>query len=730
MIGARTSLPAVIHFPSLQITSMNDIFAKLIAQELQIATKQVANTIMLLSEGATIPFISRYRKELTGSLDEVAIGAIKERFDKLQEIEKRKDTILKTIEEQGVLTPELKKRIEDCYNGTELEDIYLPYKPKRKTRATKAKEKGLEPLAHIIMKQMERDVDSRAQAFVNDDVPSLEDAIQGASDIIAEWVSEHAAARDIVRTGFQRTAVITSKMVKGKEEEGAKFKDYFDFEEPLRRCPSHRIMAMLRGEKEGFLKVSVTPEEGPVIDRLSRYFVKGNNRCAQIVDDAVTDAFKRLIEPSIETEFLNLSKENADTEAIRVFVENLRQLLLSAPLGQKRVLALDPGFRTGCKLVCLDAQGQLLHNETIYPHAPQNEWGKAAKKIDTLVDAYKIEAIAIGNGTASRETEAFIRSVKFGVDLQVFVVSEDGASVYSASKTARDEFPDYDVTVRGAVSIGRRLMDPLAELVKIDPKSIGVGQYQHDVDQTRLKASLDQTVESAVNLVGVNLNTASKHLLTYVSGLGPTLAQNIVDFRTENGPFKSRTQLKKVARLGDKAFEQCAGFLRVDIAENPLDNSAVHPESYSVVEKMAKDLGVTVKELIGNKELCAKLDLKAYITDKIGLPTLTDIVKEIEKPGRDPRKAIKVFEFDPTVKKPEDLKVGMILPGIVTNITNFGAFVDVGVKQDGLVHISQLADKFVSDPNQVIKLHQHVQVRVLEVDMSRKRIQLSMKGVN
>ncbi|MFT3738048.1 MAG: Tex family protein [Breznakibacter sp.] len=708
---------------------MTDIFSKLIATELQLTAKQVGNTIMLLGEGATIPFISRYRKEMTGSLDEVAIGAIKERYDKLLETEKRKETVLKTIEEQGALTDELRNKIVNCYNATELEDIYLPYKPKRKTRATKAKERGLEPLAKIIMKQMERDIDMQAQMFVNDEVPNVEEAIQGASDIIAEWVSEHAVARDTVRNGFQRTAIISSKVAKGKEEEGTKFKDYFDFEEPLRRCPSHRILAMLRGENEGVLKVTITPEEGPVIDRLSRLFVKGNSHASQIVDGAVKDAYKRLIEPSIETEFLNASKEKADTEAIRVFVENLRQLLLSAPLGQKRVLAIDPGFRTGCKVVCLDAQGQLLHNETIYPHPPQNEWGKAAKKIDSLVDAYKVEAIAIGNGTASRETESFIRSVKFGVALQVFVVSEDGASVYSASKTARDEFPEYDVTVRGAVSIGRRLMDPLAELVKIDPKSIGVGQYQHDVDQTRLKSSLDQTVESCVNVVGVNVNTASKHLLTYVSGLGPTLAQNIVDFRTANGPFSGRAQLKKVPRLGDKAFEQCAGFLRVDIADNPLDNSAVHPESYPIVEKMAKDLDVTVKELIGNKELCGKIKLQAYVTDKVGLPTLTDIVKELEKPGRDPRKAIKVFEFDPGVKTPGDLKVGMILPGIVTNITNFGAFVDVGVKQDGLVHISQMADKFISDPNQVVKLHQHVQVRVLEVDMSRKRIQLSMKGL-
>jgi len=709
---------------------MTDIFAKLIATELQLDNRGVRNTLTLFQEGATIPFISRYRKEMTGSLDEVAIAAIRERFDKLTEIEKRKETIISTIEEQGLLTDDLKKRIAGCYNSTELEDIYLPFKPKRKTRATKAKEKGLEPLAEMIMKQFERDIDTKALAFLNDEVADVEEALQGACDIIAEQVSEHASAREMVRNGFTRTAVITSKMVKGKEEEGAKYKDYFDFEEPLKKCPSHRILAMMRGENEGFLKVSITPEEEPVIERLSRYFVRGNSRASQLVDTAVKDAYKRLIEPSIETEFLNLSKEKADTEAIRVFIENLRQLLLSAPLGQKRVLALDPGFRTGCKLVCLDAQGNLVHNETIYPHAPQNQWSLAAKKVDNLVDAYKIDAIAIGNGTASRETESFVRSIRFNRDLQVFVVSEDGASIYSASKIARDEFPDYDVTVRGAVSIGRRLMDPLAELVKIDPKSIGVGQYQHDVEQSRLKTSLDQTVESCVNMVGVNVNTASKHLLTYVSGLGPALAQNIVDYRAENGAFKSRNELKKVPRLGAKAFEQCAGFLRVDVADNPLDNSAVHPESYSVVEKMAKDLGVSVKELIGNKELCMKIKLQSYVTDKTGLPTLTDIVKELEKPGRDPRQAIKVFEFDPNVRTAEDLRVGMSLPGIVTNITNFGAFVDVGVKQDGLVHISQLADQYITDPNQIVKLHQHVQVKVLEVDMQRKRIQLTMKGLN
>lgn len=709
---------------------MMDVFSKIIADDLKIPLKGVQNTILLLEDGATIPFISRYRKEMTGSLDEVVVGLIKERYEKLQEIEKRKETIIKTIEEQGQLTDELRSKISGCYDLNVLEDIYLPYKPKRKTRATKAREKGLEPLAKIIMKQQDRDVDSRAQEFLNDEVTSIDEAIQGACDIIAEWISENQTARDMVRGAFQRTAVIASKVVKGKEEEGMKYRDYFDFSEPLRKCPSHRLLAMMRGEKEGFLKLSITPEEETTIDRLTRFFVKGNLPVSHLVENSVTDSYKRLIAPSIETEFVNLSKEKSDTEAIRVFVDNLRQLLLAAPLGQKRVLAIDPGFRTGCKLVCLDAQGQLLHNETIYPHPPQTQWGISAKKIDSLVDAYKIESIAIGNGTASRETESFIRSIRFGKEIQVFVVSEDGASVYSASKVAREEFPEYDVTVRGAVSIGRRLMDPLAELVKIDPKSIGVGQYQHDVDQSRLKTSLDLTVESCVNQVGVNLNTASKHLLTYVSGLGPSLAQNIIDFRNEHGAFKSRDELKQVPRLGAKAYEQSAGFLRVDVSENPLDNSAVHPESYPVVKKMAADMGVSVRELIGNKSLCSQIVVSKYVTDKIGLPTLTDIVKELEKPGRDPRQSIKVFEFDPNVHSVDDLKPGMILPGIVTNITNFGAFVDVGVKQDGLVHISQLADKYITDPNEVVKLHQHVQVRVLEVDLQRKRIQLSMKGLN
>ena len=708
---------------------MNQIFPKLIADELKLALQSITNTIQLLDEGATIPFISRYRKEMTGSLDEVQIGNIKERYDKLQEIEKRKETILKTIDEQGMLTNELKQKIDSSWNSTELEDLYLPFKPKRKTRAVKARENGLEPLAKLIFKQFEQHVDEKAEGFLNDQVPTAEDALQGARDIIAEWVSENTTARDIVRNSFAREAMIISRVVKNKEEAGIKYKDYFDWNEPLRKCPSHRLLAMRRGEKEGFLKVEITPQSEQAVEKLDRLFVKGNTAASQQVHLAVEDAYKRLLQPGIETEFSQLSKEGADTEAIKVFTENLRQLLLSSPLGEKRVMALDPGFRTGCKLVCLDAQGNLLHNETIYPHPPQSETGKAMKKVDSLVDAYKIEAIAIGNGTASRETESFIRSIRFNRDLQVFVVSEDGASIYSASKTAREEFPDFDVTVRGAVSIGRRLMDPLAELVKIDPKSIGVGQYQHDVEQSRLKASLDIVVESCVNQVGVNVNTASKHLLTYVSGLGPQLAQNIIDYRLENGPFKTRQELKKVPRLGSKAFEQCAGFMRIPDAENPLDNSAVHPESYAIVEKMAKDIKCQVNDLMGKKEIRQEIKPEKYITDKVGLPTLNDILKELEKPGRDPRQQIKVFEFAPDVTSIGHLKPGMVLPGIVSNITNFGAFVDVGVKQDGLVHISQLADRFVSDPNQVVKLHQHVMVKVVEVDETRNRIQLTMKDL-
>ena len=703
-----------------------EIFSKMIATALNIAVHQVENTLSLLNGGATIPFISRYRKEATGGLDEVQIGEIKERYDKLSDIAKRKETILKTIEEQGKLTTDLKKRIDTCWDTTELEDIYLPYKPKRKTRAEAARQKGLEPLATILMMQRENNLMPRVRTFVKGEVKDEEDALKGARDIIAEQVSEDERARNQVRNQFSRQAIISSKVVKGKEEEAAKYKDYFDFSEPLKRCTSHRLLAIRRGEAEGLLKVSISPDDEECTERLERSYVRGNNECSRQVQEAVKDAYKRLLKPSIETEFAALSKEKADEEAIRVFAGNLRQLLLAPPLGQKRVMGIDPGYRTGCKIVCLDAQGNLLHNETIYPHPPKSEHGLSARKLTKLVEQYQVEAIAIGNGTASRETEAFVTNQRYDRKLQVFVVSEDGASIYSASKIAREEFPDYDVTVRGAVSIGRRLMDPLAELVKIEAKSIGVGQYQHDVDQTALKKSLDTTVESCVNSVGVNLNTASRHLLTYISGLGPTLAQNIVDYRAENGAFTSRKELMKVPRMGAKAFEQCAGFLRIPGAKNPLDNSAVHPESYAVVEHIAKDMGCSVEELIKNKEIRDKIDIRKYVSDKVGLPTLTDIMAELEKPGRDPRQAIKVFEFDKNVKTIDDLKAGMVLPGIVTNITNFGCFVDVGIKENGLVHVSQLCRQFVSDPTTVVSIHQHVQVKVLSIDMERKRISMTM----
>lgn len=700
---------------------------KLISTALNISESQIARTVELLDSGATIPFISRYRKEITGGLDEVQITNIKEQLDKLNELVKRKETILKSITEQEKLTPELEKRIEECWISSELEDIYLPYKPKRQTRAEIARKKGLEGLAKLIMAQQDIDVEHKAQAFIKGEIKTTEEAIAGACDIVAEWINESEYARNTIRNLFQREAIITSKVVKGKEEEGDKYRDYFDFSERLNRCSSHRLLAMRRGESEGFLRINIAPDEELALERLERRFVKGDNEAGDYVADTVKDAYKRLLKPSIESEIAAAAKEKADEDAIRVFVENARQLLLAPPLGQKRVLGIDPGYRTGCKLVCLDAEGNLLHNETIYPHPPQNETGKAGNKVVKLVSTYNIDAIAIGNGTASRETERFITNLRYEKEVKVFVVSENGASIYSASKVARDEFPDYDVTVRGAVSIGRRLMDPLAELVKIDPKSIGVGQYQHDVDQTKLKKSLDLTVESCVNLVGVNLNTASKHLLTYVSGLGPTLAQNIVDYRAEKGAFESRKELLKVARMGEKAFEQSAGFLRISDAVNPLDNSAVHPESYHIVEKMAKDLKCTVKDLIDNKELKKGIDLNKYVSDKIGLPTLTDIMEELEKPGRDPRKSVKVFSFDPTISTINDLREGMILPGIVTNITNFGCFVDVGINENGLVHISELADKFVSDPNEIVSLHQQVEVRVLSVDTNRKRVQLSMK---
>ena len=703
-----------------------EIFNKMIATALNIAVRQVENTLSLLNGGATIPFISRYRKEATGGLDEVQIGEIKERYDKLTDIAKRKESILKTIEEQGKLTAELKKRIEACWDATELEDIYLPYKPKRKTRAEAARQKGLEPLATILLMQRENNLSARVRTFINKEVKDEEEALKGARDIIAEQVSEDERSRNQLRNQFSRQAIITSKVVKGKEEEAAKYKDYFDFSEPLKRCTSHRLLAIRRGEAEGLLKVSISPDDEECTERLERSYVRGNNECSQHVKEAVRDAYKRLLKPSIETEFAALSKEKADEEAIRVFAGNLRQLLLAPPLGQKRVMGIDPGYRTGCKVVCLDAQGNLLHNETIYPHPPKSEHGISARKLTKLVEQYAIEAIAIGNGTASRETEAFVTGQRYDRKLLVFVVSEDGASIYSASKIAREEFPEYDVTVRGAVSIGRRLMDPLAELVKIEAKSIGVGQYQHDVDQTALKKSLDMTVESCVNSVGVNLNTASRHLLTYVSGLGPTLAQNIVDYRAENGAFTSRKQLMKVPRMGAKAFEQCAGFLRIPGAKNPLDNSAVHPESYAVVESIAKDMKCSVEDLIKNKELRNQIDIKKYVTDQVGLPTLTDIMAELEKPGRDPRQAIQVFEFDKNVKTIDDLKEGMVLPGIVTNITNFGCFVDVGIKENGLVHISQICREFISDPTTVVSIHQHVQVKVVSIDRERKRIGLTM----
>lgn len=708
-------------------------FSQMIAAELKLPAHRIANTLKLLQGGATIPFISRYRKEATGGLDEVQIGDIQTRYEKLCELSKRKETVLSTIEEQGKLTPELKARISAYWNATELEDIYLPFKPKRKTRAEAARAKGLEPLALLLMMQKENNLAAKVRNFVKGEVKDEEDALKGARDILAEQISEDERSRNLMRNQFQRQALIQSKVVKGKETEeaSAKYRDYFDFCGPLKKCSSHRLLALRRGESEGVLKVTIFPEDEDMCnERLQRLFVRANNECAHQVEEALTDAYKRLLKPAIETEFAALSKEKADEEAIRVFAENLRQLLLAPPLGQKRVMGIDPGFRTGCKVVCLDAQGTLLHNEAIYPHPPKSEYAQAARKIVKLVEQYKIEAIAIGNGTASRETEQFVTSQRYDREVQVFVVSEDGASIYSASKTAREEFPDYDVTVRGAVSIGRRLMDPLAELVKIDAKSIGVGQYQHDVDQTKLKASLDQTVESCVNLVGVNVNTASKHLLTYVSGLGPTLAQNIVDYRTENGPFESRRQLLKVPRMGAKAYEQCAGFLRIPQAKNPLDNSAVHPESYPIVEQMAKDLNCTVADLIKDKELRSKIDLKKYVTDTVGLPTLTDILQELDKPGRDPRQKIQVFEFDKNVRTLDDLQEGMELPGIVTNITNFGCFVDIGIKENGLVHVSQLADRFVSNPADVVRIHQHVRVKVISIDHERKRIQLTMKGLN
>lgn len=721
-----------------------NIFSYLIATSLGIGEKFVVATLSLLEEGCTIPFIARYRKERTGGLDEVQIAAISNRYEKLLDIQKRKDTVIKTITDLEKMTPQLQERIDKCWDATELEDIYLPYKPKRRTRAQVAREQGLEPLALLLMKQRERDPEHSAERFLKGDIKTVEEALKGALDIVAEIVSEDERTRQQVRNAFLRQAVITSKVIKSKAdtEEAAKYSDYFDWREPLKRCSSHRLLAMRRGEAEGILRISISPNDEETLEHLKRHYVYGNTPCGRLVNEAIDDGYKRLLKPSIETEFATLSKQKADEEAIRVFAENLRQLLLGAPLGQKRVMGVDPGFRTGCKVVCLDAQGNLLHHEAIFPHPPVNKHTEAALAIQKMIKKYQTEAISIGNGTASRETESFIKDVlagRYNVDTtssqyndeapQIFVVSEAGASVYSASKIARDEFPNEDVTVRGAVSIGRRLMDPLAELVKIDPKSIGVGQYQHDVDQTQLKHSLDQTVESCVNSVGVDLNTASQHLLMYVSGLGATLAKNIVDYRREHGAFTSRAQLLKVARLGPSAYQQCAGFLRIRNGKNPLDNSAVHPESYPIVERMAKDQGCTVADLISDKDKRNAIQLQKYVTLEVGMPTLTDIISELEKPGRDPRQQLEAFEFDKNVSTIDDLVEGMVLPGIVTNITNFGAFVDIGVHQDGLVHISQMANRRIAHPLDIVKLHQHVTVRVIEVDHRRHRISLSMKGI-
>lgn len=703
---------------------------KMIATSLQVEERQVRHALQLLGEGSTIPFISRYRKEMTGGLDEVHLEQIHRQYEKLCELKKRKQTVLATIAEQGNLNPELEKRIQETWNATELEDLYLPFKPKRRTRAEIARQRGLEPLANILQAQQESRPQERALLFVQGDVQTAEEALQGARDILAERISEHEGSRNRVRHYFGHDAFITSRVVKGKEEEAVKYQDYFQFQEPLRRCSSHRLLALRRGEKEGFLKVSISPQEdAPCIERLEQYFVRGTGASSEQVRMAVHDAYKRLLKPSIETEFSALSKEKADEEAIRVFAENLRQLLLAPPLGQKKVMGIDPGFRTGCKVVCLDAQGTLLHNETIYPHPPRSEKIQAARKLVQLVEQYAIEAVAIGNGTAGRETEQFVRSQRYDRNLPIFVVSENGASVYSASKTARDEFPDYDVTVRGAVSIGRRLMDPLAELVKIEPKSIGVGQYQHDVDQTKLKRALDQTVANCVNSVGVNLNTASSHLLAYVSGLGPQLAKHIVNYRTAHGPFQSRDELMKVARMGAKAYEQSAGFLRIPGGKNPLDNSAVHPERYELVERMARETECAVSDLMANPDFRKRIRLQTYVQGEVGMPTLMDIMAELEKPGRDPRKQIKEFEFDQSIRTIGDLRPGMELNGIISNLTNFGCFVDIGIHENGLIHVSQLADRFVRNPTEVVTLHQHVRVRVLDIDHSRARISLTMKGV-
>ncbi len=703
---------------------------RLVSLKTNINTRQVSNTIELLESGSTIPFIARYRKERTGGLDEDQIEQIFKQNKYFKDLELRKESILNTIDKQGLLTTELRQQILDTWDANTLEDIYLPFKPKKRTRATIAKEKGLEPLAEIIFSQKNIDFNKIVSNYLNDKVKTIDEAIAGANDIIAEKISEDKIARDKIRKIFRRNAVISSKLVKSKKEEAAKYKDYFDFSQRLDKCPSHRILAIRRGERESYLRVDISPNNDEAVRDLKKMFVLSNNKSSRIVNNAIIDAYSRLIKPSIENEFNNLSKNKADLAAIDIFAINLKQLLLSPPYGQKRILGIDPGYRTGCKLVCIDEFGNLLHNETIYPHKPHEKRTISIKKLSSLVSSFKIDAIAIGNGTASRETESFVKKIKFDKDLQVFVVSEDGASIYSASSVAREEFPQYDITVRGAVSIARRLMDPLAELVKIDPKSIGVGQYQHDVDQKLLKESLDRVVENVVNSVGVNLNTASKHLLNYVSGLGPALAKAIVDYRAENGAFRNRKDLLNVPRLGAKAFEQCAGFLRIKDGNNPLDNTAVHPESYHIVNKISKDLGKSVEEIIKNPEILKSINKNQYISKEFGEISLNDILAELEKPSRDPRKVIKVMEFDKTIYKIEDLKIGMELSGIVTNITNFGAFVDIGIKENGLVHISQITDTFIDNPAKVLKLHQHVKVKVIDVDIDRKRIQLSMKGLS
>lgn len=710
---------------------MDSKFITQIANELGIREFQVLNTINLLKDGATVPFIARYRKEMTGSLDEVVIASIRDRYEQILELEKRREAIINSIKEQEKLTPELEKQIMEARTMSELEDIYLPYRPKRRTRATIAREKGLEPLAYIIYAQPNIDIETKAAAFLDPekDVKNVSDALAGARDIIAEWVNEDKGSRERVRNLFSRKASIAARAIRGKELEGIKYESYFDWNESLLKAPSHRLLAMFRGENEGFLKVSIEPDEDEALELLNRKYIRAKNAAAGQVELAVKDSYKRLLQLSMETEFRQAAKEKADQEAIRVFAENLRQLLLAPPLGQKNVLAIDPGFRTGCKVVVIDRQGRLLHNETIYPHPPQNETKQASAKIQTLVKAYKIEAIAIGNGTAGRETENFIKRIPFETNILALMVNESGASVYSASAVAREEFPEYDVTVRGAVSIGRRLMDPLSELVKIDPKSIGVGQYQHDVNQPLLQKGLEDVVISCVNKVGVELNTASKHLLSYVSGIGPALASKIVEHRDKKGVFHSRADLMSVPRFGDKAFEQAAGFLRIRESANPLDRSAVHPESYGIVDNMSRKLGCSVCDLMSSEELRKKINLKEFVTESVGLPTLTDIMQELAKPGRDPREKFDFFEFDKNVNSIEDVHPGMVLPGIVTNITNFGAFVDIGVHQDGLIHVSQIANRFVKDPNELLKLNQKVMVKVLQVDIDRRRIQLTMKDI-